>query len=365
MISRIPPLALRERYARLKQARAVRHARILFTRSEASPEKTIAVRFAIIVASFALVVAVFWFDRDGLQDAHDGNISFIDVLYFTMVTVTTVGYGDIVPWSDRARLIDAFLVTPVRIFVWLVFLGTAYELVIQRVLEDFKMSKLQQQLIDHIVVCGYGVTGQIAAREMVAKGCAPNKIVVIDLAEQNLKLAAESGYVGLRGDAASEETMRLANVGKAKVVMVSPGRDDTSALIVLTVRNINPSIRIVASVNEEENFKLIRQAGANVIVSPSRVGGFLLADAVENWHVAEYVLDLLTADGRVSLVERLAKSEEIGNNALEVTDGLLVRIFRGGEKIGFWEKDKLKIQAGDILLVIVHHDGGEETPQPA
>ncbi|MDP1718161.1 MAG: NAD-binding protein, partial [Burkholderiales bacterium] len=271
----------------------------------------------------------------------------------------------IVPWSDRARLIDAFLVTPVRIFVWFVFLGTAYELVIQKVLEDFKMSKLQQQLTGHILVCGYGVTGRIAAKEMVARGSAPNKIVVIDIAEHNLRLAAESGFVGLRGDAASEEMMRLANVGKAKVVIVSPGRDDTSALIVLTVRNINPGVKIVASVYEEENFKLIRQAGANVIVSSARVGGFLLADAVENWHIAEYVLDLLTADGRVSLVERPAKDDEIGRNALEVADGLLVRIFRSGEKIGFWEKDKLTIKAGDILLVIVHNVTGAEASQQA
>ncbi len=365
MISRLRPLVLGERYSRLKQARAARHARILYTRSEATPEKTIAVRFAAILAAFSLVVAVFWFDRDGLKDALDGVVSFTDVLYFTMVTVTTVGYGDIVPVSDRARLLDAFLVTPVRIFVWFVFLGTAYELVIQKVLEDFKMSKLHQQLTGHIVVCGYGVTGRIAAKEMVARGTAPNKIVIIDIAEHNLTLAAESGFVGLRGDAASEEMMRLANVGKAKVVIVSPGRDDTSALIVLTVRDINPGVKIVASVYEEENFKLIRQAGANVIVSSARVGGFLLADAVENWHIAEYVLDLLTTDGRVSLVERPAKDDEIGRNALEVADGLLVRIFRSGEKIGFWEKDKLTIKAGDILLVIVHNDTGAEASQQA
>ncbi len=72
MNSRNPSAAIKERYARIQQARAVRHARILFTRSEASPEKTIAVRFAIILASFALVVVIFWLDRDGLQDAHDG-----------------------------------------------------------------------------------------------------------------------------------------------------------------------------------------------------------------------------------------------------------------------------------------------------
>ena len=68
-------------------------------------------------ALIAFVVAVHWFDRVGLLDNVDGNISFIDVLYFTAITVTTVGYGDITPVSDQARLFDAFVVTPVRIFI--------------------------------------------------------------------------------------------------------------------------------------------------------------------------------------------------------------------------------------------------------
>lgn len=360
MIPRLRPAALRERYAKFKDVRSGRHARILYTEIEASPERTILVRFALVLGALALVVVVFWFDRDGLVDALDGEISFADVLYFTMVTVTTVGYGDIVPVTDQARLVDAFLVTPVRIFVWFVFLGTAYELVIQRVLEDFRMSNVQQQLNEHIVICGYGATGQVAAREMLAKGYPARKIVVIDLREENLRAAAQNGFIGLRGDAASEDVMRRAIIERARVAVISPGRDDTSALIVLTIRNVNPRVKIVAVVAEQENIKLIRQAGANVIVSPSRVGGYLLADAVANWHVADYVMDLLTADGRVRLVERPATRDETGRRPAEITGGLLVRIHRGGEHIGFWETAKNTVQPGDILLMIV--PGKSEKP---
>jgi len=359
VIRRLRPTAWRERYAQFKDVRSGRHARILFTQIEASPERTIVGRLALILGALALVVVAFWLDRDGLVDALDGELSFVDVLYFTMVTVTTVGYGDIVPVTAQARLIDAFLVTPVRIFVWFVFLGTAYELVIQRVLEDFRMSKVQQRLSEHIVICGYGTTGQVAAREMLAKGYPADKIVVIDLREENLRAAAQNGFIGLRGDAAREEVMRRAMIERARVAVISPGRDDTSALIVLTIRNVNPRVKIVGVVNEQENIKLIRQAGANVIVSPSRVGGYLLADAVSNWHVAAYVMDLLTADGPVRLVERPATAEEAGRRPGEITDGLLVRIYRGGEHIGFWEGAKNTIQAGDILLMIVPRDGEE------
>ncbi len=363
MMPRLRPAAWRERYAQFKDVRSGRHSRILFTEIEASPERTILVRIGLVLAALALVVVTFWFDRSGLVDSIDGEVSFADVLYFTMVTVTTVGYGDIVPVTERARLIDAFLVTPVRIFVWFVFLGTAYELVIQRVLEDFRMSKVQQQLREHIVICGYGTTGQVAAREMLAKGFPPDKIVVIDLREENLRAAAQNGFIGLRGDAAREEVMRRAMIERAKVVIISPGRDDTSVLIVLTIRNVNPRVKIVAVVTEHENFKLIRQAGANVIVSPSRVGGYLVADAVTNWHVADYVMDLLTANGRVRLVERPATAEEAGRRPAEITDGLLVRIYRGGEHIGFWDTEKNTVQPGDILLMIVPGEG--ETPASA
>ena len=77
-----------------------------------------------VVAALTLIgiaLAGHWFDREGLRDNTDGRVSLIDVIYFTMITVTTVGYGDIVPVTDRARLFDTFVVTPIRLFVWLIF----------------------------------------------------------------------------------------------------------------------------------------------------------------------------------------------------------------------------------------------------
>lgn len=112
---------------------APRRGRVLHVRSGMSAEQTLALRVGLVVVLIALVIAVFWFDRDGLKDQIDGHVSFPDILYFAMITVTTVGYGDIVPVSHTARLIDAFAVTPIRIFIWFIFLGTAYEFVVQRI----------------------------------------------------------------------------------------------------------------------------------------------------------------------------------------------------------------------------------------
>src|SRR5688500_15419999 len=96
----------------------------LSRRAGRSPWRTLAVRAALAGALLLTAFALLWFDRDGLRDQIDGHLTFGEVIYFTMITITTVGYGDIVPVSERARLIDAFLITPIRLFLWLIFLGT-------------------------------------------------------------------------------------------------------------------------------------------------------------------------------------------------------------------------------------------------
>src|SRR6476659_3004982 len=139
-----------------------------------------AVRVAVSCLLVALAFAILWFDRDGLRDNVDGHLSFADVVYFTMITVSTVGYGDIVPVSERARLIDAFLITPIRIFLWLIFLGTAAEFLITHRLENWRMRQIQRTLHDHIVLAGFGRSGQKTLEELLAAGTAVRRIVVVD-----------------------------------------------------------------------------------------------------------------------------------------------------------------------------------------
>jgi voltage-gated potassium channel len=309
-------------------------------------------RLLLVLALFGLVIAVLWLDRAGLKDNLDGHLSFADVVYFAMITVTTVGYGDIVPVATHSRVIDGLFITPVRIFIWFTFLGTAYQFVIQKVVEDFRMARLRDRLTGHVIICGFGETGRVAAREIVAKGTPSDHIVVIDISEQCMRDAAEQGYIGLHGDPTHERILRDAGVENARTVIVSLGRDDTSVLTVLTVRNLSAKVRIVSVVWEDENVKLIRGAGANATVMPSRAGGYLLADAVAHNFVADYVFDLLTTDGRVALVERQANPDEIGKSMREAGRGMVVRLYRDGKPVGFWETERNRIQAGDLLLVI-------------
>jgi voltage-gated potassium channel len=330
--------------------------RRVFIGGERSVQRTLVARSGVVVALFLLVIAVFWFDRDGLRDHADGAVSFTDVVYFTMVSVTTVGYGDIVPVTRQARLVDAVLVTPIRLFIWLIFIGTAYQLVLQRLIEEFRMRRLQARLQDHVVLVGFGHSGRCAAAELVARGFDQRRILIVDLDQLRLEQAAEQGYVGILGDASRDQTLREAMLSSAQALLVCTDRDDTNVLITLTARNLSPNIRIIARVEEAENDKLLRQSGANSTVLPSRVGGILMADSVESPHLATYVMDLISAGGQVMLAERKPRSEEIGRRPLDIGHSLIVRVIRGDHAYSFWEPSAT-IEADDKLIVL--HSGAQ------
>jgi voltage-gated potassium channel len=166
-----------------------------------------------------------------------------------------------------------------------------------------------------------------------------------------LKSAAEAGHVGLCGDATMQRTLQDAGVERAGAIIVSTGRDDTNALVVLTIRQLNARIRVISAVRGEENGPLLRQAGADAIVTPSRVAGYLLADAVAHRHINDFVLDVLSSGGRLLLVERLARDAEVGHRAGTIGRTLVLRILRGDRPVGFWESDAI-IAAGDTLLAL-------------
>ncbi len=328
-----------------------RRVRLLVRQEESTAARTLAVRVVLVLALFLSVLVVFWLDRDGLRDASDGVVSFLDVVYFTMVTVTTVGYGDIVPVTDRARLIDSFFVTPIRFFVLFIFVGTAYQMVFQRMMEERRMKKLEDSLSDHVIVCGFGHSGRIAAVELVAKGEKPEHVVVIDQSESAARAAAEAGFVALVGSCTSEEIMRRAVVQQARALLLCVGRDDTSVLATLTARHLSEKIRIIASVRESENAKLLRQGGADVIITPARVGGYLLADAVESAYTVGLINEILTERGRVRLTERGPREDEVGKPVRSLPI-LVIGIERDKKRILFWDLGDKQVQPDDLMLVI-------------
>jgi len=337
---------------RLRTKRGANAGRILFTRAPVSAETVLGLRALVVLILFVLVFAVFMWDRDGLKDHDDNDVSVTDIVYFTMVTITTVGYGDIVPVSTSARLIDALFVTPIRVFVWFIFIGTAYQLVVQRVIEDWRMSRLQRRLSDHVVICGFGNNGKSAAAEMVAKGVSPEDVVVIEKNESDIQAAIARGFVALQGEASREELLRVAAVDRARGVIVSVGRDDTALMTVVTVRAISDKPRIVACIHEAENAKLLRNAGANAIVMPWTFSGYLLADAITQQFTVDLLQDALSTGGDLNIVERAPRADEVGRGSRELRYSLILGVVRNGSRIMFWQDPSLRIEAHDQLIAM-------------
>lgn len=317
------------------------------------------IRLGMALGLIFIVIMIHWWDRDGLVDNLDGEVSFTDIVYFTMISITTTGFGDIAPISDRARMVEAIIVTPIRFAVFFIFVGTAYNFIIKRSWENFRMARIQEKLSNHIVVLGYGVSGSESVNELVARGTDPRDIVVIDPDEENLLAAEALGCNVLAGDATRDETLQAVRISQAQTILVSAGRDDTSILIVLTVRHLAPNVPISVVVRADDNELLARQAGANNVINPVRFTGLLLAGSVMGAHIADYLADLASVSGRVQLIEREVLPEECGSPISELkSGGRGLRIYRDGKALGFWEEECQNLQAGDVVVEIIPTDNG-------
>lgn len=311
------------------------------------------IRIGLAMGLIFLVIMIHWWDREGLVDNLDGEVSFLDVVYFTMISITTTGFGDIAPISDRARMVEAIIVTPVRVLVLFIFVGTAYNFVIRRSWEKWHMKRIQSQLSDHCVVLGFGVSGSEAVGELIERGTDPHCIVVMDTSAERLEAAEALGCNVIQADATRDEALNSVRIREARTVLVSAGRDDASILIVLTVRHLSPNVPISVVVRAADNELLARQAGADNVINPVRFTGLLLAGSAQGAHIAEYLADLASVSGRVQLVERPVLEEEIGKPLSELsTNGRGLRIYRNGGACGFWEHEADCLQAGDIVVEI-------------
>jgi len=322
-------------------------------KSATSPWVSLTWRMLLAVGLIGIALAVHWFDRDGLRQSSGAPITFPDVLYFTMITITTVGYGDIVPVTTEARLFDALVVTPIRIFVWLIFLGSAYDFLFKRVGEQWRMKIIQQNLTDHVVVAGYGTSGAEAVNELISRGASPETIVVIDDSPSALQAAEACGTTVMAGNATRNAALEAARIERARALIVAAGRDDTAILIVLTARRLAPDVPISVVIRSGDNEAIAFQAGANTVINPASFAGLLLAGSTHGAHIAEYMADLAADDGRVGLNERLVTPDEVGKPLAEIKTGLGHRVYRGGRMYCFWEPEAKRLEAGDTIIEVV------------
>lgn len=310
-------------------------------------------RVVAVLTLVGIAVAVHWFDRDGLRDNYDGQVSFADVIYFTMISITTTGYGDIAPVTERARLFDALIVTPIRVFVVLLFIGTTYQFVLRRSWERWRMAFLQDKLTGHIVVAGFGQTGSEAVDELIERGENPRAIVVIDPSQAQLDRADKLGCIVLQADATRDTALADVRIATARAMIVATGRDDTSVLVTLTARHLAPDLPISVIVKAADNQFPARAAGATTVINPVSFAGLLLAGSCRGPHIADYMLDLASIGGPVALAERAVRPEEVGKPLSAIATGLGVRVYRADGKFRFDAPEVRELREGDTIVEIV------------
>jgi voltage-gated potassium channel len=332
------------------------HSGVRIAHVDPSPIRQVARRliFALLVLLFT--IALVYVDRDGYRDLDQGSgsVSLLDAAYYATVTLSTTGYGDITPVTDQARLINLLVITPLRIMFLIVLIGTTLEALTTRSREEFRIRRWRSHLRQHVIVCGYGTKGRSAIRSLQALGTPLDKIVVVDPESRAIDEANSLGLTGIVGDAGRTEVLRRASVERARAVIVAANRDDAAVLITLTVRQLNPTVPITTSVREEENANLLRQSGADTVITTSATSGRLLGMSTDAPKVVAVVEDLVTGGQGLDLHQRTVSSSEVGLGPRSLRD-IVLSVTRSGRTLRFDDPLVGELQTGDVLVVVKSH----------
>lgn len=278
----------------------------------ARPLRSVVVRVAIATGVLALTILLVYFDRGGYRDSTGAPLNFVACLYYATVTLSTTGYGDIVPVTDESRLVTALIITPLRVIFLIVLIGTALEVLAERTRAQWRQRRWRRRMRDHTIVIGFGTKGRSAALTLINNGTPPRQIVVIDEEHTALKHADELGLVSVHGDGTRTRVLAKAEADAARTIIISTGRDDTAVLSTLTARQVNPRAFVTVTVREAENAPLVRQSGADNVVTSSEAAGKLLGVSALSPSVGQVVTDLLSYGQGLDIVEQSAGPAQIG-----------------------------------------------------
>jgi len=315
-----------------------------------SPLARIGRRMLLALAMVVFVAALTYAGRDGYIDPEDDRISLLDAFYYSTVTVTTTGYGDIRPITDDARLVTTLLVTPARVVFLIVLVGTTLEILAESTRAAYRVTRWRRDLKDHTIVCGYGSKGRAVVSTLLGQGTDAERIVVIDPSAEARSHANAAGLAAIAGDASSQEVLRQAEVGSAEAVVVAVDRDDSAVLIALTARELAPRVTIAASVREEENVHLLQQSGADTVITSSGTAGRLLGMATHTPGVAAVLEDLLTLGEGLDIVQHAVSPEDAGPIEELHGEGPVVAVIRNGSMLRFDDERAALVEPGDLLI---------------
>ncbi|MEU9026196.1 potassium channel family protein [Streptomyces sp. NPDC048383] len=316
------------------------------------PLRQVSRRLLMALFVLCLTVLIVWLDREGYHDNANGSVDLLDCVYYATVTLSTTGYGDIVPHSDTARLVNVLLITPLRVLFLIILVGTTLEVLTERTREEWRLSRWRKNLREHTVVVGFGTKGRSALQTLLATGLSREQVVIVDPSAKVIDTANAEGLTGVVGDATRSDVLLRAEIQKARQIVIATQRDDTAVLVTLTARQLNRGAKIVAAVREEENAPLLKQSGADAVITSASAAGRLLGLSVLSPSAGTVMEDLIQQGSGLDLIERPVNKSEVGRSVRE-TDDLVVSVLRGHRLLAYDDPHASPLQLTDRVISIV------------
>ena len=316
------------------------------------PLRALAVRLFAAVALVLLIVTVVYVDRRGYRDVNGDDLTLLDCFYYTVVSLSTTGYGDITPVSSSARLTNVLVVTPARVLFLIILVGTTLEVLTEQYRTTLRLSRWRRTVKDHVIVCGYGTKGRSAISALLENGLEKSRIIVVEPDRTAVRQATAAGLVAIEGSATQSGMLTDAHVKTAKAVIIATKSDDSAVLITLTVRQLTSGqVRIIAAAREAENAPLLRQSGAHQVIVSSSTAGRMLGLSTSAPPIIDVVEDLLTPGRGMALAMRSALRSEVGLSPRSV-DNLVIALVRRGQVVSVAEPQGVTIETGDMLVYV-------------
>ncbi len=321
-----------------------------------------------LILPATIVVSMFLFGTVGFFILGNGRWTLFDCAYMTSMTLTTVGYGEVLEGMGRGGRLFAMVLMWAGMGVILysisMMIGFVVEQNLPRILRERKMNKRMAALKNHYIVCGAGKTGLTAAREMEASG---RQCVVIEVKPDRiewLRKQTDAIYF-VKGDATEEEVLRFAGIERAAGLLAVLGEDSHNLLITVQARFVNPDIKIATRCNENTLTDKFFRAGANYVVNPAFIGGMRMVSEMIRPDVVSF-LDRMLRDKdksvRVEEVPICEGSPWVGSTLsvvkfAEKTGLIAISIKHPGEEEFRYNPSPHEVlQAGTVLIVIGNAD---------
>jgi len=274
------------------------------------------------------------------------NFTFLEALYMTVTTISTVGFQEVHPLSNSGRIFTIFLIlSNIGLFFYGVTLIAKFiiEGEFRKFFKHYNVNKKMEKLENHVIVCGYGRTGKQICLELT-----DDKIpfIVIESRENVIEyLKIDEHILFHEGDATEEETLLLAGIKKAKAIITTLPEDPDNVYVVLTARELNPDLTIISRASNESSESKLKRAGANSVIMPEKIGGAHMAALVTKPFITDFIAQLTGQGSDISITfEELSLnniSDELKNKTIRELD---IRNRTGANLIG------LKLENGNYII---------------